>query len=173
MEAIKEEPDDKMEVNARPTRKSRATKGGKREVDSEMVRVKTEELNKATIDVKPARKVESNKMESNENFKIDTEDMYKTQKLEDPLEQIASAFCDRDGPLVSDFNKMVETKEVSGNDWDGFLQKKFRNMIDAGEVADDDFNGFLQKMHEREVAFREPARVAPKKARKSKDNASV
>jgi hypothetical protein len=97
------------------------------------------------------------------------EDTYKAEMPVDPLEQIVSAFCDKDGPLVSDFNEMVEAQDIAGNDWEGFLQMKFRNMVDAGEIADDDFNSFLLKMHEREVAFREPAPVAPRKGRKGKN----
>lgn len=179
---MKKEPDNEIDIDSRPIKEPKGKKGAKVEKNYELVGIKTEETEKATIDVKPANRARGKKtaqeepidesqvkMEGNEGAKTDIEDTYRAQKPEDPLEQIASAFCDRDGPLVSDFNDMVEAQEVEGSDWDGFLQKKFRNMIDAGEIAEENFSGFLQKMHEREVAFKQPAPKAPKRGRKGKN----
>jgi hypothetical protein len=120
------------------------------------------------VEKKEAQDVKLNMKEGPTTAPSNLEDTYKAEMPEDPLERIALAFCDRDGPLVGEFNEMVEAEEIANNDWEGFLQKKFRNMMNTGEVEDDDFKGFLQKMHEREVAATEPAPTASKRGRKGK-----
>ncbi len=182
---VKMEVSEDVNVNFKPAKNIKSKKitrmgvadGGrfakKEENDCDVQKVKSiskhdkhEEVNGMKKEEEQDAKVDAqeNPLNASEN----AEDNYNSKMPEDPLERIALAFCDREGPLVGDFNEMVEAQEVAGDDWDGFLQKTFQSMVDAGKVADDDFNGFLQKMYEREVAFRERASVSTKKGRKGK-----
>lgn len=161
---IKEE-NESVNIDIKPIKKPRGKKVTKKERADEPSHMKKEEDD--AHDTKNVKSIAKHRRDGSSSGMKENHDV-KAEMPEDPLEQISLAFCDRDGPLVSDFNQMVEAQEVSGDDWDGFLQKKFRNLVKAGEVADNDFRGFLQKMHRREMAANEPEAVASKKIRRGK-----
>ncbi len=168
-EGVKEEENEGVAVDVKPAKKAGGQKATKKEEAEETTGMKREDCDDVDI------KFFSKKEENGDSIDVKEEDKYgdsvednRRDMPNDPLQRISDAFCDKDGPLVSDYNEMVSAGEVTDKDWTGFLQKKFQVMLGSGEVGDGDWNGFLRKMHEREVAAAETRDVVPKKSRKAK-----